>query len=178
MPREECVSVSVPLNTVIKITPTAQGCDPQRCAHAPRLHTPQCHTRHFHARHSALPFIRNWSPPSVLLTLSLYSFVLARYCLLLLPLSVFLRPTPCSSLSSSFTTYYFRFARVWVTFRVWVKFWVWVRAKVRVRGGVSDGVRATLLSSAPCPLLFTLQSSFSVKCQPLPHTPRRYATAG
>ena len=29
-PREECINVSIPLNTVIRITPTAAGCEEER----------------------------------------------------------------------------------------------------------------------------------------------------
>ena len=29
-PREECIKVSIPLNTVIRITPTARGCEEER----------------------------------------------------------------------------------------------------------------------------------------------------
>ena len=30
LPREQCVDVSIPLNTVIKITPTEAGCEEER----------------------------------------------------------------------------------------------------------------------------------------------------
>lgn len=30
MPREQCIKVSIPLNTVIQLTPTSQGCHEER----------------------------------------------------------------------------------------------------------------------------------------------------
>lgn len=30
LPREECINVSIPLNTMIKITPTSNGCQEER----------------------------------------------------------------------------------------------------------------------------------------------------
>jgi len=37
MRREECPDVSIPLNTVIKLTPTAEGCSEERFTLLPNL---------------------------------------------------------------------------------------------------------------------------------------------